>query len=379
MRDGDGAVAATDCANVEQAIARVRDEVADTYPSFRLRRLDWPSICAEHEEKVLRAGADPLPAFQRWLAELQDGHTWAWRMDGNLPYALRVTPAGATFVRMRERSAGHEAGVRPGWRLIAIDESAVDAEDWLARTAAPSHSRPFLAGRRLLAGEAGVARVLTAVSPQGAVVAWEDYPTLLPADPFVDWRLLDAGIGYLRVEDWIADSGIGERIDHAFDELRGAETLILDLRGNPGGSLVLASRTRDRFLRESTPLGSIRYGVGGGAISEPYPLTAEPAPVEKRWPGRLIVLTDELTFSSSEDFLLGLQGLDHVTVVGRPSGGGSGRPRSLRLTRGVTLTVSTALTYDRKGRCVENAGIPVDVEVAGADDELLEAATAAAR
>jgi carboxyl-terminal processing protease len=77
----------------------------------------------------------------------------------------------------------------------------------------------------------------------------------------------------------------------------------------------------------------------------------------------LIVLTDELTFSSSEDFLLGLQGLPHVAVVGRRSGGGSGRPRSLRLLPGWLLTVSTALTYDREGRCVEGAGIPVDVEV----------------
>ena len=137
---------------------------------------------------------------------------------------------------------------------------------------------------------------------------------------------------------------------------------------------MLASGTRDRFLRERTPLGSIRYSVGGGELSEPFALVAEPADTGKRWPGRLVVLTDPLTFSSSEDFLLGLQGLEHVTVVGRPTGGGSGRPRSLRLLPGMSLMISTALTFDRNGRCIEGAGIPVDVEAWVADDETLAVA-----
>jgi carboxyl-terminal processing protease len=60
--------------------------------------------------------------------------------------------------------------------------------------------------------------------------------------------------------------------------------------------------------------------------------------------------------------------------VGERSGGGSGRPRTLRLLPGWRLTVSTALTYDRDGRCVEGAGVPVDVEARGGDDEVLATA-----
>jgi carboxyl-terminal processing protease len=196
----------------------------------------------------------------------------------------------------------------------------------------------------------------------------------------VTWRRLASGAGYLRVAMWL--EGIEDAIDAAFAELGTCGVLILDLRRNPGGNLVVAAGTRDRFLRAPTTLGSIRYSVGPGQLSRPTPLVAEPASESTRWPGRLIVLTDELTFSSSEDFLLGLQGLQHVTVVGTPSGGGGGRPRSLRLLPGWTLTVSTALTYDRTGHCVEGAGIPVDVlESAGpgADaDPVLQAAEALA-
>jgi C-terminal processing protease CtpA/Prc len=200
------------------------------------------------------------------------------------------------------------------------------------------------------------------------------YPARAPRSR--TWSRLDAERGYVQIRVWAAGQGIDESVDEAFAGLAGLATLVLDLRGNPGGNLLLATRTRDRFLREPTTLGSIRYSTGEGRLSERFPLVAEPAPAEKRWAGRLVVLTDPLTFSSSEDFLLGLQGLDHVTVVGAPSGGGSGRPRSLRLLPGWTLTVSTALTYDREGHCIEGAGVPVDVAVTGTDEDVLAAALA---
>src|SRR5436190_7249404 len=378
-RRGGGSVEARDCTDRGETIERVVREVADTYPAFALRGLDWPAICARHDDDVRQAD-DTLAALQRWIAELGDAHTWVWPRHGNLPCALRVADAAATFAHVAARTVAHAAGVRPAWRLTAVDDAPVDADAWLARTAAPPHSRPYLAGRRLLAGRIGEPRSLTAVGPDGREVTWQEEAAGRPPAPTVSWSQRAPGTGYLRVDAWLDGDGVDEAIDAALSELNRCEQLILDLRRNPGGNLVLASRTRDRFLRTDATLGSIRYSVGEGRLSPPIVLTAEPAPASKRWAGRLAVLTDELTFSSSEDFLLGLQGLEHVTVVGRPSGGGSGRPRSVRLLPGMRLTISTALTYDRNGRCVEGAGIPVDVPVvpepSAEVDSILEAAKA---
>jgi carboxyl-terminal processing protease len=359
---------AVGCADLGEVVVRVVEEVADTYPSFGLRGLDWSEICERHVAAV-RESEEPLSTLQAWLAELQDGHTWVWSPIGNLPYAVRVDDA-ATFVRVRQGTAGHDAGVRPGWRLSAIDDVPVDCASWLARAAAPPHSRALIAGRRLLAGPVGDQRALTATSPTGETVSWSEAPTGVPAGDLVTWTRLDSGAGYIRVAAWVAGQGIEEAFDAALAELGGSDVLILDLRGNPGGNLVLAAGTRDRFLRERTTLGTIRYSIGGGELSDAAPLVGEPA-ARRRWPGRLVVLTDPLTFSSAEDFLLGLQGLEHVTVVGEPSGGGSGRARALPLLAGMTLTVSTALTYDRTGHCVEGAGIPVDVPADGFDDGIV--------
>jgi carboxyl-terminal processing protease len=149
--------AATDCSDSDEAISRVVEEVADTYPSFELRGLDWSAVCARHTD-VVRSSEDLLPAFQQRLAELQDGHTWVWELVGNLPYAVRVDET-ATFVRVLEGTNAYAVGVRPGWLLQAIDEVPVDATGWLARAAAPPHSHALIAGRRLLAGPVGAADV----------------------------------------------------------------------------------------------------------------------------------------------------------------------------------------------------------------------------
>jgi carboxyl-terminal processing protease len=377
-RLGGGRVAATDCVDLDEAIRRVADEVADTYPAFELRGLDWAAICGRHADAVA-AAPDPLAALQRWLAELEDSHSWVWPGHANLPYAVRLSRGAATFTRVPEATDAFAAGVRPGWLLAELDGEPPDVEGWLSRTAAPRHSRPYLAGRRLLAGPADEPRELVAAGPDGSRIAWREAPVTRPAGEPVRWTRLASGAAYLRIDAWLGDAGVDERIDAAFSELRRYDRLILDLRANPGGSLTLACATRDRFLRERTELGSIRYSSGGGRVSAPTRLLGEPADPSRRWPGRLIVLTDELTFSSSEDFLLGLQGLPHVAVVGRRSGGGSGRPRSIRLLPGWLLTVSTALTYDRLGACVEGAGIPVDVEVReqlSSDDSILRTAAA---
>jgi len=355
---GADTVMASDCATLNEAIARVVTEVGYTYPSFSLRRLDWDTICTRHADRV-RAAADPLAAMQEWLAELHDAHTWVRTRPaaGSLPYQVWVDRASATatMTRVPSGTAAWDAGVRPGDTLIGVD-----APGWWARTAAPAHMRPLLAGYRLLAGPVGVAREFMTQAPNGQVHTWTDAPTLDPPYPLVDWRRLASGSGYLRIESWCSDLDVDAAINAAFDELADSDRLIVDLRGNMGGNATLALSFRDRFLRRPTALGSVRFSDGTGGLAAPTPIVGEPAPTHRRWRGTVRFLTDPLTYSASEDALLGLQGLPHVRVVGEPSGGGSGRPRAVRLLPALMLSVSTALTYDRRGRCVEGAGIPVD-------------------
>jgi carboxyl-terminal processing protease len=354
---GGDLVTAADCDDLSEAVRRIEREVATTYPAFELRGLDWPAICARHVDRVLSA-VDPLAAMQRWVAELEDMHTWVHPVPrpGLLPYAVHAAPDAARFVGVPPGTPAFDAGIRPGDTL-----EDVDPRDAWERTGAPSHLRPLLAGRRLVSGPVGVSRAFRARTVDGRTVTFRDVPTYQPWDQPAHWTRLDSGSGYLRLHGF--PPGLGEIVDAAFDDLGRHGQLIVDLRGNAGGMLIEALDFRDRFLDRAREMGTIRFSTPEGGLSRAETIQAEPAPERARWFGPVRLLTNPLTVSASEDALLGLQGLPHVRTVGTNTGGGSGRPRLIRLLPGQHLTVSTALTYDREGRCVEGSGIPADVPV----------------
>jgi carboxyl-terminal processing protease len=353
------------------AAERIRREVAGTFPGFGLRGLDRDEIAARHFDDDMS-----FEDFERWIAELGDAHTAIRRPVPvyNPPYAIELTPERVVARRVWAGSAAWEAGVRAGWTL-AIDDPA----GWLARTGAPPHAKALTAGRRAIALNGVRERVFEACSPSGKRVSWTERPVEPVLERVLAWQRLDARTGIIRLANWFAGMGIEDAFDEALGELRGDDRLILDLRGNTGGNLVLAMETRRRFLRERTLLGTIRFIRGDGTLADHVELWDEPSADRVRWDGDLIVLTDPLTYSASEDFLLGLQGLPHVTVIGQRSGGGSGRARTLRILDDMVITISTALTFDRNGTCIENHGIPVDIETPvfaeNGRDEAMQCAT----
>lgn len=341
-----------------EAVGRLRREVAGTFPGFGIRGLDWTAITARH----LRGDGSTMTFedVQRWIAELGDAHT-AVRRPGSAyhpPYAVELGPERATIRRVREASDAWNAGVRVGW-VLELDDPA----GWIGRNGAPPHTHALTAGRRAIALEGIRERTFAATRPGGERVAWVEHAVPPALDRVFGWRRHDARTGVMWLANWFTGLGFEDALDDALEALRDAERLVLDLRGNTGGNLLLATETRRRFLRERTLLGTIRFTRGDGTLADPVELRDEPARDRVRWAGELIVLTDPLTYSASEDFLLGLQGLPHVTVVGQRSGGGSGRPRTIPLLDDMLVTISTALTFDRNGVCVEGHGIPVDHEV----------------
>lgn len=353
--DGDWVI--RESADLAEAMNRIETEVGTSYPAFALRGLDWADICARHRRLVAEA-ADPPAALQAWLAELEDAHTWVRPMPayGELRYGLWTDGKTALFHDVPEASVGYQLGVRAGFRVVGEDLAG-----WWRRTGSTPQAKPYIVGRRLLAAPVGSERRLTAEAPDGRIISWSELVTPMNWDPVVTWRRLDSGDGYLRIRAFLDDGTFDAQVDEALAALRGCPELIVDLRGNPGGKLVLAHAFRDRFLRAEGVMGWIQPTLPDGGLAAKTPLFGAPSPSLVRWDGRLRILIDELTYSAGEDAVLGLQGLPHVLVVGRPSGGGSGRLRLVRLLPGWRLTISTALTFDRAGRCIEGAGIPVDV------------------
>lgn len=342
----------------DEAVARIRDEVAGSYPSFALRGLDWPAICARHDPA---AAPDFANAAAEWVAELGDAHTAVRRAVPTFHPGYRgvLTTGGVEVMSVPDGSPAHDAGVGPGWVIEVDDPAGV-----LATTGASPRHRTQVAARRALAVLEGERRFHARRQLDGRTVTWLE--TARAATLGSTLRATRDPDGTRRVRLAAFDGSLD--LAGAFDDLlaggRPGDRLVLDLRGNPGGSLLAATVVRDRFLHRDTVLGSVRFSTGTGELAPARVLRAAPSS-RVRWPGPLTVLADEMTYSAAEDFLLGLQGLDHVTVLGCATGGGSGRPRTVPLLDDLVLTVSTALTYDRTGRCIESHGIPVDGGLTG--------------
>ncbi len=157
--------------------------------------------------------------------------------------------------------------------------------------------------------------------------------------------LLGGTTGYLRLANFTEKAGV--EVASALDSLRraGARSLILDLRGNPGGLVDQAVSVAQQFV----PEGSLIVYTKGRAATVGKKFTAGKARAEVAWP--MVVLVDAGSASASEIVTGALQDLDRALVVGSTSfGKGSVQDIYPLRNRGGALKLTTGLYYTASGR-----------------------------
>lgn len=321
---------------------RISTEIANTYPYFHLRDLNWERISRTYENIGSLRGVEFWRVAARWIAELGDAHTTLVAPGSTLrpPYRAEMTAAGAVLLSVPEGTAAHRAGARAGSALM-VD----DPEGWLAAAGASPQHRREVAARRFMAMQSSPRR-FRAETAAGRLIEWDEpSPEVAPS---VQWTG-----STLRIARF--DSASPSLLAAALSLHDQSSPLTIDLRGNTGGSLTAADACRRLLLKGSGEYGSVQHSTGRGSLSSHFPLWLEPAGTDA--PEQLRILVDSMTYSAAEDFLQPLAGLDYVTITGGPTGGGSGRPRTIPLMDGYLLRVSTAITYTADGAPVEYWGI----------------------
>ncbi|MEM7485402.1 MAG: S41 family peptidase [Bacteroidota bacterium] len=129
---------------------------------------------------------------------------------------------------------------------------------------------------------------------------------------------------------------------------KGAERLVLDLRGNPGGLLSEAINVTNLFVPKNQLIVTTKSKVK--KFNQEYKTKNQPLDLDIP----LVVLINGSSASASEIVSGGLQDLDRAVVMGARSFGKGLVQRPLKLTYGTQLKVTISRYYTPSGRCIQS-------------------------
>lgn len=185
--------------------------------------------------------------------------------------------------------------------------------------------------------------------------------------------------GLIAFNVWMAP--VDPFVQQAVDDFRGADAIVVDLRGNPGGLAAMIMGVSGHFLREPVVLGRMKTRDEELRFTaNPRRVSASGAAVEP-FGGRVAILIDDLTGSASECFTGALQSIGRARVFGRRSMGQALPALFQPLPNGDVLLYAFGDFVTPSGLRLEGRGVVPDVEVplsraalAAGRDDVLEAA-----
>lgn len=153
-------------------------------------------------------------------------------------------------------------------------------------------------------------------------------------------------IGYIKLIRFAEKSATEFRTALLDLKRRGMKTLIFDLRGNPGGIMRIAEEIADEFLDRNE---LIVYTEDKDEKRKYIYATSK-----GNWQdGKVYVLIDENSASSSEIVAGALQEYDRATIIGRRSYGKGLVQREVNLGDGTRVRLTVAHYYTPSGRSIQ--------------------------
>jgi len=162
------------------------------------------------------------------------------------------------------------------------------------------------------------------------------------------YGMLDKNIGYIRLSNFTQDCS--KDVKNALTDLKkkkSLKSLILDLRGNPGGLLMEAVNVSNHFIDKGQKIVSTKGKIK--QFDETY--KAKNLPIDTQIP--LIVLVNQGSASASEIVAGAFQDIDRAIIIGTRTFGKGLVQTTRPLSYNSQLKVTTAKYYIPSGRCIQ--------------------------
>ena len=316
------------------------------------KHLDLMYVDTLDAQKVIGTGINAmlksLDPYTEYFQEQKDLKTFMSGKYGGIGALIRYHLGRKTVVvdEPYADTPAQEAGLKKGDIILSIDDSVMTGKN-----------TQYVSER--LRGDAGTSFILKVRRPTTDKVMrlkitrrQIKYSATIPY-----YGMRENGVGYISLSQFV--EGCAQEVRRAFLDLRsqGMTALVLDLRGNGGGSEAEAVSLVNMFVgRDQTVVsnkGKIR------AASHEYKTMVEP--LDTVIP--LVVLVNGESASASEITCGALQDLHRAKIIGTRTYGKGLVQVPIDLPYNTNVKITTSRYYLPSGRSIQGKGVEPDVEI----------------
>lgn len=347
--------------------------------------VDWKKARVDYEPKALAAKSerDFNQVLNQMLGELKLSHFVVYQPSaviennkisaGVVGIELKWIDNQAVISRIETASPAKLANLKTGFVIgkiggKTVGELLAPVEKFLAERNLPEAQKRILRAQVLLSfinGDTATKVKIEALDGKNQLQTFEvaraerkgemspavgNFP---PQEIVFEAKRLADGIGYIRFNIWVIPQM--PKIREAIRSMQDAPGIIFDLRGNPGGIVGMAPGIAGYLTDKQTSLGTMK-GRDNETKFIVYPQTAPYA-------GKVVIMIDGGSGSTSEVFAAGMQEIERSKVVGETSAGQILVSLFEQLPTGAIFQRAISDYKSPKKILIENRGVIPDTEI----------------
>lgn len=356
--------------------------------------VDWKKVGEDYEPKALAAKSNEefYAVLQQMLGELNQSHfgivppnaqfSATSFGEGETGIEIQLIENRVVITRVNKNSTAEKAGLKTGFVIEKIDgktikEILTPLEEKLAKRRDTESKKQLYRERTLMMAISGKLKTSVEIEAvdannkkQNFKIERVEYTGEMsaplgnfPAQQVIfDSKMLNANIGYVRFNVWVIPQIA--KLNEAIASMKDARGIIFDLRGNPGGIGAMANALAGLLFDKNSSLGTMKYRTGEmNFLVYPKP---------NSFTGKIMILTDYGTASTSEVFAAGMQETGRAKVIGEQTAGAVLPSVMEKLPDGALFQYAIADYKSPKKILIEGRGVIPDVEVKLTRETLLE-------
>jgi carboxyl-terminal processing protease len=263
---------------------------------------------------------------------------------GGLGIVITVRDGLLTVISPMEDTPAWRAGIKPRDIIVKIDDKTT--QDITITEAV-----------KKLRGKPGSKVHLTIMRRgESELLEFEIVRDIIKIKSVKDARVLEDNIGYVKILDF--QENTADDLEKALKKLeaQGIDSLILDLRNNPGGLLDSAVEVAEKFL----PANKVVVSTRGRRKTQNMVFKSQIS-APREYP--MVVLVNEGSASGSEIVAGALQDYKRAILLGKKTFGKGSVQTIIPLKDGSALRLTTSKYYTPNGRMIHEKGLQPDVQV----------------